>query len=118
HGRKLAKRLKVRRRDRLSETWPLPTGVWTAHEGQRAVDALRFARGRGAYSQGALEGNLVLLDVLNRVIRDSRLAVLQDGGDVDRLPSDGRLSGGGVRAFNVVGGGSELNKPWRRRRCP
>ena len=29
HGRTLAKRLNVRRRVRFSETWPLPTGVWT-----------------------------------------------------------------------------------------
>jgi hypothetical protein len=43
------------------------------------------------YSEGTLEGDLVLLNVLNGSIRDSSLAVLDDGGDVDRLPSNGGL---------------------------
>ena len=43
------------------------------------------------YSEGTLESNLVLLNVLNGSIGDSSLAVLDDGGDVDRLPSNGGL---------------------------
>jgi len=45
-------------------------------------------------SERTLEGNLVLLDVLNGSIRDSGLAVLDNGGDIDRLPSNGGLGGG------------------------
>lgn len=45
------------------------------------------------YSERTLEGNLVLLDVLNGSIRDSGLAVLDNGGDINRLPSNGGLNG-------------------------
>jgi hypothetical protein len=45
------------------------------------------------YSEGPLEGNLVLLDVVNGSIGDSSLAVLDDRSDVDRLPSNGGLYG-------------------------
>ena len=45
------------------------------------------------YSERTLEGNLVLLDVLNGSIRNSGLAVLDNGGDIDRLPSNGGLNG-------------------------
>ena len=43
------------------------------------------------YSEGTLEGDLVLLDVLNGKVGDGSLAVLEDGGDVDRLPGNGSL---------------------------
>lgn len=43
------------------------------------------------YGKGTLEGNLVLLDALDGSIRDRRLAVLEDGIDVDGLPGDGGL---------------------------
>lgn len=40
------------------------------------------------YSERTLEGNLVLLDVLNGSIRDSSLAVLDDRSNIDGLPSN------------------------------
>jgi hypothetical protein len=43
------------------------------------------------YSEGTLEGNLVLLDVLNGIVGDGSLAVLENGGDVDGLPGNGSL---------------------------
>jgi hypothetical protein len=43
------------------------------------------------YSERTLEGNLVLLDVLDGSIGDSGLAVLDDRSDIDRLPSNGGL---------------------------
>jgi hypothetical protein len=43
------------------------------------------------YSEGTLESNLVLLDVVNGGIGDSSLAVLDDRSDVDRLPRNGGL---------------------------
>jgi hypothetical protein len=45
-------------------------------------------------SERTLEGNLVLLDVLNGSIRDSGLAVLDNRSDINRLPSNGGLGGG------------------------
>jgi hypothetical protein len=42
-------------------------------------------------SKRTLEGNLVLVDVLDGGIGNGGLAVLQDGGDIDSLPSDGGL---------------------------
>jgi hypothetical protein len=45
-------------------------------------------------SEGTLEGNLVLFNVVNGSIGDSSLAVLDDRSDVDRLPSNGGLGGG------------------------
>jgi len=45
-------------------------------------------------SEGTLEGDLVLLNVLNGSIGDGSLAVLDNGGNVDRLPSNGGLCGG------------------------
>lgn len=49
------------------------------------------ARG-STYSERTLEGNLVLLDVLNGSVGDGGLAVLEDGSDVDGLPGNGSLS--------------------------
>lgn len=49
------------------------------------------ATGTATYGEGTLEGDLVLLDVLDCGIRDSSLAVLDDGGDIDGLPSNGDL---------------------------
>jgi hypothetical protein len=43
------------------------------------------------YSEGTLEGDLVLLNVFNGSIGDGSLAVLDNGGNVDRLPSNGGL---------------------------
>ena len=43
------------------------------------------------YGKGSLQGDLVLLDALDGGIRDSGLAILQDGVDVDGLPLDGGL---------------------------
>jgi hypothetical protein len=43
--------------------------------------------------QRTLESNLVLVDVLNGGVGDGGLAVLQDGGDVDSLPSNRGLEG-------------------------
>jgi hypothetical protein len=43
------------------------------------------------YGERTLEGNLVLLDVLNGSIRNSGLAVLDDRSNIDRLPSNGGL---------------------------
>lgn len=42
-------------------------------------------------SKRTLEGDLVLLDVLDRGIRNGGLAILDDRGDVDGLPGDGGL---------------------------
>lgn len=59
------------------------------------------------YSQRSLEGNLVSLDALNGSIRDSSLSVLEDGGDIDRLPSNwclcrtGKLLYGGQGAARI-----------------
>ena len=41
--------------------------------------------------KGTLEGDLVLLDVLDGDVGDGGLTVLEDGGDVDGLPGDGGL---------------------------
>lgn len=60
-----------------------------AAEGQVERD-VALADGGG---QRTLEGNLVLADVLNGGIGDGGLAVLEDGGNVDRLPGDGDLGG-------------------------
>lgn len=43
------------------------------------------------YSKRALEGDLVLVDVLNGGVGDRSLAVLQDRRNVDGLPADGGL---------------------------
>lgn len=40
------------------------------------------------HSQRTLEGNLVLVDVLNRSVGNGGPAVLDDGVDVDGLPSN------------------------------
>lgn len=40
------------------------------------------------YCQRSLEGNLVILDALDGSIRNSSLAILEDGSDVARFPSD------------------------------
>jgi hypothetical protein len=42
-------------------------------------------------SKRALEGDLVLLDVRNRIVGDSSLAILDDRGDIDGLPGDRSL---------------------------
>jgi hypothetical protein len=44
-----------------------------------------------AYSERTLQGNLVFLDVLNGSVRDSCLAVLDNRGNVNGLPSNGDL---------------------------
>lgn len=46
---------------------------------------------KATYGQRSLKGNLVLLDVLDGSIRDSSLAVLENGVDVARFPRDGGL---------------------------
>jgi hypothetical protein len=56
-------------------------------EGQVERD-VALANGSG---QRSLEGNLVLVDVLNGGIRNSGLAVLEDRGDVDGFPGNGSL---------------------------
>jgi hypothetical protein len=45
----------------------------------------------GTYSQGTLEGNVILLYAGNGFVRNSGLAVLQNGADIDGLPLDGGL---------------------------
>lgn len=45
----------------------------------------------GTYSQGTLEGNIVLLDASNGIVGNGGLAVLQNGTDIDGLPLDGGL---------------------------
>jgi hypothetical protein len=46
------------------------------------------------YSKRTLEGNLVLVDVLNGGVGDRSLAILQDRRNVDGLPADGGLVAG------------------------
>jgi hypothetical protein len=43
------------------------------------------------YSQRTLEGNLVLVDVLDGSIGNGGLAILQNRGDIDSLPGNGSL---------------------------
>lgn len=78
----------------------MPTGVWEHHvRGRghcpRCTGCDGFALGL-TYSEGTLEGNLVLLDVVDGVLGDSGLAILDDGSDVDRLPGNGGLEVAGV----------------------
>lgn len=70
------------------------------------------------YSERTLEGNLVLLDVVNGSIRDSGLAVFDDGSDIDRLPSNGGLENAVLELFSLVTYAGCHDEPWRRRRCP
>lgn len=50
-----------------------------------------LADGRG---ERALEGDVVALDGVDGLVGDDGLAVLEGGGDVDRLPLDGHVGGG------------------------
>lgn len=87
-GRRLAKRLNVRRRVRLSETWPLPTGVY----GNRQSGPNGFSReARATYSQRTLEGHVVPLHTLNGLVWDSRPPIFQDRSNVDGFPFDRHL---------------------------
>ena len=45
-------------------------------------------RTRRTYSERALERNKVALDTVDSFVRDSGLAILEDRGDIDRLPLD------------------------------
>jgi hypothetical protein len=62
---------------------------------RRVVLVLRFATvvhcQEGTYGEGSLERDVVLSDTLNGIIGDRGLSVLQDRGDIDGLPLDGRL---------------------------
>lgn len=40
------------------------------------------------YSQGTLQGNVVLLDTCDGLVGNGGLAILQNGGDIDGLPLD------------------------------
>jgi hypothetical protein len=59
------------------------------------VLVLRFATGvrcqKGTYGEGSLERDVVPSDTLNGIVGNSGLSVLQDRGDIDGLPLDGRL---------------------------
>lgn len=86
HGRTLAKRLKVRRRVKLRETWPFPIGVWEAISQGARVSV------EGYYSKRSLKSYFVLLDALNGFWKDRSLAVNQLRCDIDWLPLDWCLS--------------------------
>lgn len=50
---------------------------------------MRIATGGGTtYGKGTLERDVVSADTLNGSIGNGGLAILQDGGDIDGLPTD------------------------------
>jgi hypothetical protein len=57
-------------------------------DGGLEVSVMSQQAGWFAYSEGALERNVVPRDAINGLVRDHRLAVLELGGDVDRFPFD------------------------------
>lgn len=78
----------------MRETWPLPMGVCGSGSGSVKSLTVPATGGRdlqGAYGEGTLEGDLVLLDALDGILGDGGLAVLEHGGDINGLPGDGGL---------------------------
>lgn len=60
----------------------------------RRVGGRREEEGREecrTYSKGTLEGDVVAGDTGDGLVGDDSLAVLELGGDIDRLPLDGHL---------------------------
>ncbi len=64
------------------------------------------------HGEGALEGDLVPPDALDGVVRDGRLAVLEDGVDIDGLPGDGSLFSRGLGAYRCGVGGARMSGSW------
>ncbi len=87
-GRTLAKRLKVRRRVKFSETWPLPMGVYEIiSDGKTCICEY------WPYGQGSFKSHKVFFDAINGFVRYCGFAVFEDWRNVDRFPFDWSLGG-------------------------
>lgn len=70
------------------------------------------------YGQRSLQGDLISLDALNGGVGDGGLAILEDRGDINRLPSNWCLRRLVSARLTSMEQQEIRDIPWRPRKCP